>query len=50
MQEVRNSMDRLVCCIDKSRKTVEIVVKGCKTVIRFLDNGTVEIINADKVA
>lgn len=50
MQEVRNSADRLVCYIDKSKKTVEIVVKGCKTTIRFLDNGTVEIMNADKAA
>jgi hypothetical protein len=25
---------------------VEIVIKGCKTTIRFLDDGTVEIENA----
>ncbi|MEG2688608.1 MAG: hypothetical protein RSA24_05520 [Clostridia bacterium] len=50
MQEVRNSMDKLVCCIDKSQKTVEIIVKGCKTTIQFLDNGTIKVTNARMAA
>ncbi len=45
MQEVRNGNKRLVCCIDKQTKTVEIVLKGCKTTIRFLEDGSVAIIN-----
>lgn len=46
MEEVRNAANRLVCCVDKTQKTVEIVTKGYKTVIQFLDNGTVKIQNA----
>lgn len=50
MQDVRNGADKLVCRIDKSSRTVEIVIKGCKTIIRFLDEGQVLIKNANKVA
>lgn len=45
MEEVRNSNGKLVCQIDKESRAVEIVIKGCKTTIRFLSDGTVEIIN-----
>lgn len=50
MQDVRNGADKLVCRIDKSSRTVEIVIKGCQTTIRFLDDGQVLIKNANKVA
>lgn len=51
MEKVKNSADKLVCQIDKQKKLVEIVQKGCKTTIRFFDNGYVEIINTvNKVA
>lgn len=50
MQDVRNGADKLVCRIDKASKTVEIVLKGCKTTIRFLDDGQVLIENANKAA
>lgn len=50
MQDVRNVADRLVCRIDKSSRTVEIVIKGYKTTISFLDDGQVLIKNANKVA
>lgn len=46
MEEVRNSSNKLVCQIDKVNRIVEIVIKGCKTTIRFKDDGTVEIKNA----
>ena len=46
MEEIRNSSNKLVCRLDKARRVVEIVIKGCKTTIRFLDDGTVEIENA----
>lgn len=46
MEEVRNGNGKLVCQIDKQGKVVEIVMKGCKTTIRFLADGKVEIINA----
>lgn len=46
MEQVRNSANRLVCEIDKANREVVIIIKGCKTIIRFLDDGTVAIINA----
>lgn len=46
MEEVRNSSNKLVCRIDKASRTVEIVIKGCKTTIQFKNDGTVEIKNA----
>lgn len=49
MEEIRNSSNKLVCRLDKARRVVEIVIKGCKTTIRFLDDGTVEIENAKTV-
>lgn len=49
MQEVRNSIGKLVCLIDKEQQVVEIVIKGCKTTIRFSEN-QVEIINTQQAA
>lgn len=49
MQEIRNSQGKLVCRIDKPTKTVEIVVKGCVTVICFSDSG-VTIENTERTA
>lgn len=45
MEEVRNGANKLVCRIDGQKKVVEIVMKGCKTQIRFSDDGTTEIKN-----
>lgn len=45
MEEVRNSSNKLVCQIDKAKRTVEIVIKGCKTTIQFMSDGSVEIKN-----
>lgn len=50
MEEVRNSLDKLVCRINKATKTVEIVLKGCITTICFLENGQAIIKNARKAA
>lgn len=50
MQEIRNSYGKLVCRADKNSKTVEIVIKGCITLIRFLDNGAIEVTNKKKTA
>lgn len=50
MQEVRNGSNRLVCCIDKAKRLVEIVIKGERTLIEFLDDGNVKIQNALKTA
>ncbi len=48
MHEVRNSLGKLVCMIDEGNCIVEIVMKGCKTTIRFLENDQVIIINTIK--
>ncbi len=50
MEEIRNASNKLVCCIDKSNRVVEISIKGCTTRIRFLNDGNVEIQNAKKAA
>lgn len=51
MEKVKNAADKLVCKIDKLQKLVEIVHKGYTTIIRFFDDGHVEITNnADKAA
>ncbi len=48
MEEIRNSANKLICRIDKQSKSVEIVLKGNVTIVRFLDDGNVEIINANR--
>ena len=45
MEEIRYSSNKLVCRLDKAMRVVEIVIKGCKTTIRVLDDGTDEIEN-----
>lgn len=50
MQDIRNSAGKLVCRVDKASKTVEIVLKGCITLIRFSDDGSFMVINKDNVA
>ena len=50
MQDVRNGADKLVCRIDKISKTIEIVVKGFRTTIRFLDDGQVLIQHSSMIA
>lgn len=45
MKEVRNSINKLVCRIDENERVVEIVVKGCITLIRFCKDGKAEIKN-----
>ena len=46
MQRIKNSAGKLVCCIDPTKKIVEIVHKGRRTIIRFLDNGTYNVNNS----
>jgi hypothetical protein len=45
MTDIRNIQGKLVCRVDKASKSVEIVVKGCVTVIRFSDDGKVNVTN-----
>lgn len=43
--KVTNADGKLVCCVDKETRIVEIVRKGCKTLIQLIPNGEVKIIN-----
>jgi hypothetical protein len=45
MQDIRNIKGKLVCRIDEKACIVEIVQKGCKTVIHFRPDGTAKVIN-----
>lgn len=45
MISIKNSDAKKVCQVDPQSRTVEIVHKGCCTTIRFLENGTYEVIN-----
>jgi hypothetical protein len=47
MQDIRNIKGKLVCRIDEKAAIVEIVYKGCKTLICFKPDGTAEIINTE---
>ncbi|MGF7002571.1 hypothetical protein M2149_000960 [Lachnospiraceae bacterium PFB1-21] len=45
MEKIKNSNNKTVCQVNRSEKMVEIIQKGFKTLIYFLDDGTVKIIN-----
>ena len=49
MMEIRNSCGKLLCRVDIKTKTVEIVIKGQKTLIQLLDN-EVKITNVCAIA
>lgn len=49
MNEIRNSCGKLLCRVDAKTKLVEIVIKGQKTLIQFLDN-EIKITNVCKIA
>jgi hypothetical protein len=50
MREVRNSDGRLVCRVDEVTGKVEIVIKGCVTLIERTEKGEIKIINIKKTA
>ena len=45
LSEVRNSEGRLVFKIDELKRTLEIILKGCVTLVKWKPNGKFEIIN-----
>ena len=49
MTEIRNSCGKLLCRVDIKTKTVEIVIKGQKTLIQLL-NDEVKITNVSAIA
>ena len=46
MEAVKNAIGKTICQVDAAGKTVVIVHKGLKTVVRFLDDGTIRVTNA----
>ena len=48
MKEIKNSNGKLVCKVDEKNKIIEIVHKGYKTVLQFLENGTLVVLNTQK--
>lgn len=49
MRDIKNSKGKLVCRLDEKTSIVEIVHKGCKTLIHFKPDGTAEVINTEAV-
>jgi hypothetical protein len=47
MQQIRNAQNRLICYADGVHKIVEIVIKGSKTTIQFLDGNLIKVVNAE---
>lgn len=45
MKKIKNANKKTVCTADADKKTVEIVRKGYKTVIRFMPDGSIKVIN-----
>lgn len=50
MRDIKNAKGKKVCRLDEDKGIVEIVFKGCKTVILFKPDGTADIINTEEVA
>lgn len=50
MSPIKNANGKLVCQVDKSTRTVEIVHKGFKTLISFLAEDKIKIVNIKPVA
>ena len=49
MKQVRNANGKFVCMADAATRTVEIIIKGFKTIVRFTADGRVEIINTKPI-
>ena len=49
MQDIKNSVGKLVCKVDAKERIVEIVHKGICTIIHMFDDGTYEVINSQVV-
>lgn len=49
MQKIKNSVGKTICRVDTQDKLVEILHKGIKTLIRFLPNGDIEVIEVPQL-
>ena len=50
MRDIKNADGKLVCRMDEKSGIIEIVHKGCRTLIRIKPDGTVEIVNTKTAA
>ncbi|MCM1295583.1 MAG: hypothetical protein NC311_08570 [Muribaculaceae bacterium] len=46
--EIRNNQGKLVCKVERNSKTVEIAVKGYVTLVKFCEDGNINVINKNK--
>jgi hypothetical protein len=49
MEVIKNGNGKTVCRADASNKIVEIVQRGFKTVIQFMEDGTMKVINSEAI-
>ena len=50
MRDIKNADGKLIFKVDEKNAVIEIVHKGCKTLIRFMPDGTAEVINTKAAA
>jgi len=50
MKQIRNADDKLVCQVNETDRSVVIIIKGFKTVVRFTADGRVEVENSKPAA
>ena len=49
MDVIKNGNGKTVCRADASNKIVEIVQRGFKTVIQFMEHGTMKVIISEAI-
>ena len=49
MEVIKNGNGKTVCRAGASNKIVEIVQRGFKTVIQFMEDGTMKVINSEAI-
>lgn len=45
MKDIKNGNGKLVCKVDEKNRIIEIIHKGHKTILQFLENGTLVVLN-----
>lgn len=46
MQVIKNCLGKTICKVDASEKVVEILFRGVKTLIKFLPDGSIEVVDS----
>ena len=45
MKDIKNKNGKLVCKVDERNRLIEIVHKGHKTILQFLENGKLVVLH-----